>query len=420
MRGSPNSNGASGAWGRLTNTVARTVTLTAKFFLLFVLARFLTAEEVALYGLLVATVAYSLLLAGLDFYTYSTRELLSGSPVSVMKNQLALAVVVHAALAPVLSILFLTEALPWSVVWWFFPLLWLEHLSQEINRLLVTISDQLAATAILFLRMAAWVVLVVIAMYVRPDARHIGFLLGAWLVGVSLACVAGALRVRRQLPQDWSAPLDRVWILKGIRVALPMLLGTLALRFVFTADRYWVGASLGSEVLAAYVLFAGVASGLTTVLDAGVFSYSYPALVRLHHTGRRDEFRILLRRVGAETFTIVAVYSVAAWLALDYLLSWIGNAAYQRVDGLFPWLMLALALQSLSLPFHFALYAMNRDRQLILSQVAGALAFVATASALTAAGFIAAVPAAVAVCFSVVLLAKVRAYLAASGSGQGA
>lgn len=61
---------------RLINIALRGMTLGSKFLLIFFLARFLEPAELGLYGLLVATIGYALYLLGLDFYTYSTREIL--------------------------------------------------------------------------------------------------------------------------------------------------------------------------------------------------------------------------------------------------------------------------------------------------------------------------------------------------------
>ncbi|MFW2762175.1 hypothetical protein ACN6Q9_03580, partial [Acinetobacter baumannii] len=59
----------------LINLSIRALTLLGKFILLFYMAKFLSAEEVGVYGLFVVLVSYSLYAVGFDFYTFSTREL---------------------------------------------------------------------------------------------------------------------------------------------------------------------------------------------------------------------------------------------------------------------------------------------------------------------------------------------------------
>jgi hypothetical protein len=54
--------------------------------------------------------------------------------------------ITYTALLPCCLLLFWLGALPWSLAVWFFPLLALEHVAQELNRLLVAISQPIWAS----------------------------------------------------------------------------------------------------------------------------------------------------------------------------------------------------------------------------------------------------------------------------------
>ena len=58
--------------------VLRSLSLGSRFILLFVLARLLKPSDVGIYGLMTATIAFSVLVLGGDYYTYSQRELMAG------------------------------------------------------------------------------------------------------------------------------------------------------------------------------------------------------------------------------------------------------------------------------------------------------------------------------------------------------
>ena len=62
---------------RLLNLALRGLSMGSKFVLIIFLARYLSVEDIGLYGLVVATVSFSVILLGGEFYTYSQRELLS-------------------------------------------------------------------------------------------------------------------------------------------------------------------------------------------------------------------------------------------------------------------------------------------------------------------------------------------------------
>src|SRR5690606_1309225 len=136
----------------------------SKFVLIFFLARFLEPEDVGLYGLLVLTVAYALYPRGLDFYTYSTREILRDDRSHwgvLVRNHCALALLLYSIVLPWLLLVFALDYLPWPLAPWFYVLLILEHLNQELSRLLVAVSKQMMASLVLFLRQGVWCLVII-------------------------------------------------------------------------------------------------------------------------------------------------------------------------------------------------------------------------------------------------------------------
>lgn len=121
---------------RILNMVLRTATLGARFVFVFFLAKYLDPQSVGYYGLFTATVGYFLYLVGLDFYTYTTREILKASPEQrgqMLKGQAALSVLLYAIVVP-LAVWVLPQAhWPGELLLWFFPILVFEHINQEIS-----------------------------------------------------------------------------------------------------------------------------------------------------------------------------------------------------------------------------------------------------------------------------------------------
>lgn len=364
---------------RLANIALRGMTLGSKFLLIFLLAHFLTPAELGLYGLLVATVGYALYLLGLDFYTYTTRELLRRPRDhwgGLLKDQGALVIVLYAMFLPLLLIIFAVDLLPWHFAGWFFALLILEHLNQEFMRLLVAISEQLMASLTLFLRSGAWAVVIIALMFLEPAARNIEAVLVAWTIGGLSACLLASLKLCQLRIGGWCKRIDWAWIRAGIKVALPFLVATLAIRGVYTLDRYWLEALAGLEVLGAYVLFIGIANAMMSFLDAGVFAFSYPALISAFQQNRFAEFRQELIKLMVQTVALAGAFSILAWLLIDPLLNWLGKPLYIEQKGLFPWVLLATILYALGMVPHYALYAQNCDRSIIFSHIASLLVFI--------------------------------------------
>lgn len=364
---------------RLINTIMRGTTLVSKFLLIFFLARFLQPAELGLYGLLAATISYALYPVGLEFYTYTTREIIRSDRsvwAHLLKNQMVLIGLLYVLLVPLMLLIFARGALPWNLAGWFFLLLVLEHLAQEMNRLLVAISEQLLASLILFLRMGAWALLIVPVMQVDSSARELSTVLGGWAIGAFMACLLGLHRLRGLHMGGWRIGVDWPWIRRGVMIAVPLLISSLTLRGLFTADRYWVQALTNLDVLGAYVLFMGMASALASFLDAGVFVFIYPELISAFHDQKPLAFRHSMSKLLFQTFSICAVYVFLALLLTGSLLKWLHKPVYLQYHVLFPWVLLAMVLYSIGMVPHYGLYAQHRDRSIVHSHIAGAAFFV--------------------------------------------
>lgn len=364
---------------QLSNIAIRGLTLVSKFLLIFFLARFLEPAELGVYGLLAATVGYSMYLLGFDFYTYSTRELLKRERQewgALLKSQGALTLILYAIFLPLLSLVFINDLLPMSVIGWFFVLLILEHLNQELGRLLVAVSEQLCASLVLFLRSGVWAVLVTGLMFYNPDMRNLDVVFAAWTLGGVGALLLGTLRVRSMGLSGWRQKVDWAWIIKGLKVALALLVATLAIRGVFTLDRYWFQELTGLKVLGAYVLFMGVSMALMSFLDAGIFAFIYPGLISSYQQADAVSFRRGMHKLLLQTVCVSGAFTVIALMAIGPLLVWLDKPLYSEQQGLFIWILLATVLYAVGMIPHYGLYAQGRDRPIIYSHIASLIIFI--------------------------------------------
>jgi len=394
---------------RLLNVALRGMTLASKFLLIFFLARFLEPAELGLYGLLTATIGYALYLLGFDFYAFTTRELLRrerGEWGGLLKDQGALSAVLYVVFLPLLCLVFFNGLLPWNVAGWFFALLVLEHLTQELGRLLIAISEQLLASLVLFLRSGLWAVTVTALMYFETDARTLNFVLGAWTLGGLFALLLGTYRITQLKIGGWRKAVDWKWIGKGLKIAIPLLIATLAIRGLFTLDRYWFEALAGLEVLGAYVLFMGFSNALMSFLDAGVFAFSYPCLITAHSRQDATAFRRGVRKLLLQTLVLSIAFAVIALLLIGPLLQWLNRPLYIEQQGLFPWLLLATVLYAVGMVPHYALYAQGHDRPIIQSHIASLLIFIPATWLFSLYSTLLAVPLGLSAAFTLILLWK--------------
>ncbi len=397
---------------RLVNVALRGITLVAKFTLVFALAKFLGASDLGLYGLISATIGYGLYVLGFEFYNFATREMIRVGPtrwLGMIRDQAILFSLLYIAFLPLIITVFLQGWLPWSYFCWFIALLILEHGAQEANRILVAVSEQLLASWVLFLRSGSWCLVVVALMWGLPATRSLDVVVGAWVIGCGAAWWVTFEKLRRFDRHSLKDKVNWRWVGQGMKVAAPLLLASLAIRGIFTFDRYWVESVGSLEVLGAYVLFIGMATAILSFLDAGVIVFFYPRLVAFAQRQQRFEFRKEMKRFSIN-IVAVTLSLIAACAALSGpLLDWLGEAVYIRHVNVLYWLLLGVGFYALSMIPHVALYAFQLDRAITLSQVAGFIVFVTVAFFGTSYYGVIAVPWAICAAFIVILLWKLWA-----------
>jgi O-antigen/teichoic acid export membrane protein len=407
---------------RVLNMALRSGTLGARFLFVFFLAKYLDPESVGYYGLFTATVGYFLYLVGLDFYTYTTREILK-APLEqrgqMLKGQAALSAILYAIVVPLAVWVLPQVGWPTGLLLWFFPILVFEHLNQEISRLLVALSEQITASVILFMRQGSWALVIVGLMTVDTSMRQLQAVMACWLAAGVIAAMLGLRKIRQLGLGGWQVPVDWTWVKRGAQISLAFLLATLALRGVQTIDRYWLQSLTSIETVGAYVLFLSIAGTLMVFLDAGVFAFAYPELIDLHHKKQHVQAHRKVRQLLMYILFSAAAFSLISWLLLPYLLKWIDKPLYLESIWLYPWLLLATVINALGMAPHYALYAQRRDKAIIGSHLIAALVFALTVWLIAQTLPALAVPLGLVIFFTVILVSKAAAYWASDHGTDG-
>lgn len=398
---------------QLINIILRSATLGTRFLFIFFLAKYLDPSLVGYYGIFTATIGYALYLVGLDFYTYVSREIVK-TPANqrgkLLKSQAALSGLLYLVLLPLGIWLLAQSNWPSHLAWWFIPILALEHLNQEISRFLITLSEQLTASLILFLRQGSWALIIIGLMIYDENTRSLEWVMTLWAGAGLAATIMGFWKLKKLKITGWKLPIDWDWVRKGVAVSSAFLLATLALRSIQTIDRYWLEALGGINMVGAYVLLLGVASSLLTFLDAAVFSFAYPLLIVHNHKGEFLQAREKVKQIFLQTLMLSSLFGLASWLILPYFLTWIGNPLYQQAAAWYPWLLAAMILNALGQVPHYALYALGNDKPIIYSHLLSLLVFCFATWVCSGTFSAMAVPIGINAAFAVILLIKAFTY----------
>jgi len=363
---------------RLLNIALRGLSMGSRLILIFALAKYLTPAEVGLFGLMLATVSFSVLIVGADYYTYSQRELLARPKEEwsfVIQHQMKAQFLLYAVLLPLQLVVFVFGLMDWKYALWFFALLLLEHVAQEINRLLVAMHRQLAASGILFIRMGSWVLVVIPLMFFFEEYRTLTSIYTAWMIGSALAILIGLYKIRQTLPIWEKVQVDYSWLKKGFKVGGLFLLATLCFKGLLTFDRYAVEALSSLETLGVYVFYIGIVMGAYNFLDPAVFSFLYPRMLQSYQMKEKDRYQKTFKELTLSTVLISILLAAVIWFVTPLLIQWVDKPIYSTYINSLGLLIAAGFVYAIGYVPHYALYAMKSDRWIVASHVTALIMF---------------------------------------------
>lgn len=387
----------------------------SRFILIFSIAKLLTPAEVGSFGLMLATVSFSVLVIGADYYTYAQRELLA-RPIEewsfVIQNQVKAQLLLYCVLIPAQLAIFIFGYIDWQYAIWFFALLLVEHIAQEINRMLVIMHKQFMASWVLFVRMGSWVLFVIPLMVFFPEYQNIRTLYSAWLMGCFAAIVMGLFAIKKAVPMWHWQPTDRIWMNKGFRVGGAFLLATICMKGLLTFDRYAVEALGNPEMLGVYVFYIGIVMGVYSILDPAVFSFLYPKMLQNYQMHRQDEYKKTFKELMWSTIVISLFLAVFIWVITPYLIDWIDKPVYKEYIESLGFLIIAGFLFAIGYIPHYALYAMKADKWIMTAHITALLVFFAVVAVIRSENTgIQTVSIALVFAFSWMLIVKTASYL---------
>lgn len=398
---------------RFLNIALRGLSMGSKLILLFGIAKLLSPAEVGLFGLMLATVTFSALVIGADYYTYTQRELLARPAESwsfVIQHQIKAQILLYCILLPVQLFIFFTGLLEWKYATWFFALLLLEHIAQEIYRMLVAMHKQLMASWVLFIRMGSWVLVIVPLMFMNEQYRSIDSLYIAWLMGCAIAIVVGSNEIRKALPVWEKVEIDYSWLRKGFKIGGLFLLATLCFRGLLTFDRYAIEILGSIEMLGVYVFYIGIVMGAYNFLEPAVFSFLYPRMLQSYQMQEKEKYQKTFNELIYSTVILSVLLAAVIWFVAPILAKWIDKPIYSSYLSDLDIIIAAGFFSALSYIPHYALYVMKGDRWIVAAHISSMVIFFLSLSLLPLQNSIQTVAFALMLAFSWMTLIKTIGY----------
>lgn len=353
--------------------------LISKSLFVFVAAKYLELSDLGLYSLIGVTISYGIYLLGLDFYTFTTRELIGLDEEGAAKyiiGQIRFCLLSYILFFIPLITLFQFDFLPWDVVGIFFVLLLSEFISQELTRILIALEKTIIASCILFIRTAIWCYLLAVLFVWLDDTRNIEWILYSWLFSSVLSVVIAMYLLKFVgWHKIFCKPIELKWIIKGVKLAFPMLLSTLAIKTVFTIDKYSIEYFDGLTLLGVYAVYIGICNAFLSFMDAAVFQFKYPKLVKYKNSNQLGLFTLEVKRLVLSVLGYMASILMALFIVSDLVFSYLSKPEYMEHIDIYWMLIWAHVILILSYIPHYVLFAMKKDKWLLLAHFLALLTF---------------------------------------------
>ncbi len=354
----------------------RGIAVLSKLLLVWYIARYLPLRDLGVYGLFASSVGLAMYVLGYDFYTYATREIIAvprEGRAQILLNQAVFHAVAYAVVLPGLVVVFLLGFLPWSVAGLLYLALVGTHLSQEAMRLLTALSRPVTASIVSFLAHGIWPLPVAALGLAVPALRTIEAVFVAWCVGGAVATLVGLVIVYRLCDMGrGERRVDVRWIWRGLGTCSVFFLATLSLKLMTVADRYFVDAYRGKEAVGAYTFYTSMVWTLQNFVFAGFVMVLFPVIVGSYRSGNHESFRRHMRRLKVDV-VVASAALVPCFVAGVYVVLWLVDKPELR-EGLPTYFILlgASVTANLAVIPHYSLYAMGRDKAILIATASGA------------------------------------------------
>lgn len=352
----------------------RILTIFVRAIFVFYLAKVLYVNDFGRYTYMVASISFFMYLAGADFYAYAHREMLSdrSSAAETLRAQIIF-LMISTALASILSVAISWDGLPMLYLVALPLLLAGELFAAECVRFLIVCGRPSAANSVNFLKSAGWMLPLWGWSYYH-GAMSIELLVTWWIFGLIVAVLSGVLWTPVTWMQLVRAKVPDGFFQKALRTLPKILLGTLALRALFSLDRLAVGYGFNSEMLGTYGFFVAVASAYLAVIDAGVLARLFPPLVAAAVSNNQ------LAQQYRRRMEISAVLSgFMAWLIylllIDYIISYIGKPQFMLYKQFGSLILTAYVVYAASMGSHYIMYGRKQDIQIMVVHLFAILPF---------------------------------------------
>lgn len=364
---------------KIFNLSLRGLSIVSKFFLILYITKYFSLSDLGVYGIFFTTITILVLVLGLDFYMFNTREILSvdyDKRLSLILNQSILHIITYLLILPLVLGVFYFNILPWQYLVWFYGILIAEHLSQELYRLFITLSKPLFANFLLFIRTSSWIyILLFIWIYDESKQFHnLELIWKMWFLGSVASILLGIYQLKKtiHIPNS-SNSINFKWIQKGLTISAIFFLSTIMLKTIEFSDRYMIQYWLNNEDLGIYTFYANFTNVAQTIVFTLVVMIHSPKILEFANQNNFTAYRKLKTIFNKQIIFISLISFFVVIVAIYGALYLINKTTLYNNLMTFYILNFSILMQNYVLIYYYDLYSQKKDKRILTSTIIGAI-----------------------------------------------
>ncbi len=365
------------------NISLRALEVASKFTLTIIITAFGNETLLGDYSIVLTTVTIAYLFLGMDFYTFSHREIIqhpSQSRGKMIYDQIAWGLFISVF---VIVLFFLigqfNPEFPF-LYHGFYVMLLLpsEFINQEIYRFLILFGKTSLANLMSFIRNGFWVLLLGGILYFDLNDFSLELLIGSWALCSWIAFFIGLYLLGKfqKLSVHLLSPINISWLKQGLISALPFFVSTLFLKVLEFANRYILLHFSSKSTVGVFVFYAQFASIINILLNVAVLAVYYPKFL---HLANNNKELIKIRNKCRTIITLsYLLLGPLCYVFQSYYLQYFANDRLELKNNLnIYWLvLLGSYFSSLTVLSDYVLYTKHFDKVLAyVTIITGTLSF---------------------------------------------
>lgn len=347
------------------NVSIRLGTLVLRFIFQFIAIKYLSISSFGELALILISSNLIIFLLGLEFYTYSTRRLNKGQVLRsvFITNHLFICSVSFLFSIPIIVLLFLSDILPYNVIYLFLVFIFGELLSNELFRIYISINNSIFGNIVFFIRNGlSSIVGIILLIYFKVSSIQLLLISFIFFSYLSVFIAFTSLRKSALLSK---VQINFRWIAYGLRISSTYLLSGAIILVISNIDIYLLKCFHNTESVGVLTYFRNTTNVIQVILFSAITSVYLPKYLQTINSKDSNGERHIFSSIIKSTLILTTVVIILVYIGNYFIIRVLNRELLIYNFNLLFYLLLGSLFYSLSTIFNTWLYAHKYDNYIL-------------------------------------------------------